>query len=201
MVCYPWFITWRNTVLHARLNCRFSSVGCTDLLWPVMAGYTTTNLGVRSSSLFGRASYIRHLVDLFIAPSKFLRQRYLHRLGYSGLADHYFRQWNDAGRSIAAAAYGPGRTFSGVRFPWSDQYVQGVLQLLTAIEYPSPFAGPQRSLIQCGPQRSLQLLWSEATLAGQSPKRPIPTRSPPAPKPPTDPGSAKSCPSFPKAGS
>jgi hypothetical protein len=56
-------------------------------------------------------------------------------------------------------------------------------------------------LIQCGPQRSLQLLWSEATLAGQSPKRPIPTRSPPAPKPPTDPGSAKSCPSFPKAGS
>jgi Glycosyl transferases group 1 len=59
--------------------------------------------------------------------------------------------------------------------------------------------GSRRSrLIQCG---SLQLLWSEATLAGQSPKRPTPTRSPPAPKPPTDPGSAKSCPSFPKAGS
>jgi hypothetical protein len=57
MECYPRFVTWRNAVLYARRNCRFFSLGCTDLLWPVMAGYTTTNLGVRSSSLFGRASF------------------------------------------------------------------------------------------------------------------------------------------------
>ena len=56
MACYPRFLTWRNIRRNTRGFMADLASGCSDLLYRFMGFGQTTDLGVGSSNLSGRAS-------------------------------------------------------------------------------------------------------------------------------------------------